>query len=98
MLTERHLVDPAKVAEWAEFFPKRMENSAANGSAHPEHLRKLAARLRDYGGQLVNITPVGKCGVKGIAFCGGYCHATSIISISNCRTQTSGLRLQRVLS
>jgi hypothetical protein len=55
-LAERHLIDPAKVADWAEFFAKRMEKSAANGSASPEHLRKVATRLRDYAGQLMNIT------------------------------------------
>ena len=54
-LAERHLVDPAKVADWAEFFAKGMENSVGNGPANPEHLRKVAVRLRDYARQLVNI-------------------------------------------
>jgi hypothetical protein len=54
-LAERHLVDPAKVADWAEFFAKGMENSAGFGSANLEHPRKVAARLRDYAKQLVNI-------------------------------------------
>jgi hypothetical protein len=31
-LAERHLVDPAKIAEWAEFFATGMENSALNSS------------------------------------------------------------------
>jgi hypothetical protein len=53
-LAERHLVDPAKVADWAEFFAKGMENSAEECTANPEHLRKVAARLRDYARQLVN--------------------------------------------
>ena len=52
-LAERHLIDPAKVADWAEFFAKGMENSAAEGPANPEHVRKVAARLRDYARQLV---------------------------------------------
>ena len=54
-LAERHLVDPAKVADWAEFFAKGMENSVGNGPANPEDLRKVAARLHDYARQLVNI-------------------------------------------
>ena len=33
-LAERGLVDPAKVAAWAEFFAEGMENSG-NGSAAP---------------------------------------------------------------
>jgi hypothetical protein len=28
-LAERHLIDPAKVADWAEFIALEMENSAA---------------------------------------------------------------------
>ena len=52
-LAERHLIDPAKVADWAEFFAKGMENSAAEGPANPEHVRKVAARLRDYARQLM---------------------------------------------
>jgi hypothetical protein len=39
-LAERHLVDPAMVANWAEFFAKGMENSAGNGPANREHLEK----------------------------------------------------------
>jgi hypothetical protein len=54
-LAERHLVDPAKVADWAEFFAREMENSAGSGPANLEYLRKVAARLRDYARQLVNI-------------------------------------------
>jgi hypothetical protein len=54
-LAERHLVDPAKVADWAKFFADRMENSTGDGSANTEHLRKVAARLRDYARQLVTI-------------------------------------------
>jgi hypothetical protein len=54
-LAECHLVDPAMVADWAEFFAKGMENSTGNGSANCEHMQKVAARLRDYAGQLVNI-------------------------------------------
>jgi hypothetical protein len=53
-LAERHQVDPAKVAEWAEFFANGMENSARDAPANLEHLR-VAARLRDYARQLVNI-------------------------------------------
>jgi len=52
-LAERHLVDPAKVADWAEFFAQGMENGAGDGTANPEHLQKVAARLRDYARQLV---------------------------------------------
>lgn len=59
-LAERHLIDPAKVADWAEFFAKRMENSAGNGSANLEHLRKVAARLHDYARQLGNIVKPSK--------------------------------------
>jgi hypothetical protein len=54
-LAERRLVDPAKVADWAEFFAKEMENSAKNGPANLEHLQKVAARLRDYARQLEKI-------------------------------------------
>jgi hypothetical protein len=54
-LAERHLVDPAKVADWAEFFAREMEDSAGDGPANLEHLRKVAGRLRDYARQLVNI-------------------------------------------
>ena len=54
-LAERHLVDPAKVADWAEFFAKGMENGVGNGPADPEHLRKVTAQLRDYAKQLMNI-------------------------------------------
>jgi hypothetical protein len=54
-LAERHLVDPAMVANWAEFFAKGMENSAGNGPANREHLEKVATRLRDYARQLVNL-------------------------------------------
>jgi hypothetical protein len=32
-LAERHIVDPAKVAEWAEFFAEGMENSGVTGPA-----------------------------------------------------------------
>jgi hypothetical protein len=52
-LAERRLVDPANVADWAEFLATEMENSA--DSANPEHLQKIAARLRDYSRQLMNI-------------------------------------------
>jgi len=38
-----------------EFFAKGMENSVGNGPANPEHLRKVAVRLRDYARQLGNI-------------------------------------------
>ena len=54
-LTERQLVDPAKIADWAEFFANGMENSAGDGPANLEHLQKVAARLRDYARQLANI-------------------------------------------
>jgi hypothetical protein len=54
-LAERHLVDPANVADWAEFFAKGMENGVGNGPADPEHLRKVTAQLRDYAKQLTNI-------------------------------------------
>ena len=54
-LVERHLVDPAKVADWAAFFANGMENSVGNGPANRDHLQKVAARLRDYASQLVNI-------------------------------------------
>jgi hypothetical protein len=30
-----------------------MENGAGEGTANPEHLQKVAARLRDYARQLV---------------------------------------------
>jgi hypothetical protein len=53
-LTERHLVDPAKIADWAEFFANGMENSAVDG-ANPEHLQEVAARLRNYARELINI-------------------------------------------
>ena len=43
-LAERHLVDPANVADWAEFFAKGMENGVGNGPADPEHLRKVTAQ------------------------------------------------------
>ena len=52
-LAERHLVDPAKVADWAEFFG--MENSTGNVPANLGHLREVAGRLRNYARQLVNI-------------------------------------------
>jgi hypothetical protein len=32
-----------------------MDNSAGNAPANPEHLQKVADRLRDYARQLVNI-------------------------------------------
>jgi hypothetical protein len=54
-LVERHLVDPAKVAGWAEFFAREMEGSAADDPANLQHLRKVAARLRDYARQLANV-------------------------------------------
>jgi hypothetical protein len=54
-LAERHLVDPVKVADWAKFFADGMDNSAGNAPANPEHLQKVADRLRDYARQLVNI-------------------------------------------
>lgn len=54
-LAERRLVDPAKVADWAEFFAKGMENSPGSDPANLEHLRKVADRLRDYAKQLMNI-------------------------------------------
>jgi hypothetical protein len=54
-LAERHLVDPAKVADWAEFFAREMEDSAGDGPANLEHLRKVAARLRDFARQLANV-------------------------------------------
>ena len=54
-LAERRLVDPAKVAAWAVFFAEGMENSPGNGSANQDHLRKTAARLRDYAKQLAKI-------------------------------------------
>jgi hypothetical protein len=54
-LAERHIVDPAKVAEWAEFFAEGMENSGVSGPANLEHMRKVAGRLREYARQLVNI-------------------------------------------
>lgn len=58
-LAERRLVDPAKVAEWAEFFAREMEHSAENSAANPEHLQSIAARLREYARQLVNIEITG---------------------------------------
>ncbi|MGH6813858.1 MAG: hypothetical protein ACREDM_16495 [Methylocella sp.] len=54
-LVERHLVDPAKVVDWAEFLANGMENSAKDGRANREHLQKVAVRLRDYARQLTNI-------------------------------------------
>jgi hypothetical protein len=57
-LAERDLIDPAKVADWA-FFAKGMENSTGGSdSANLEHLRKVAARLRDYAKQLMNIVKI----------------------------------------
>jgi hypothetical protein len=53
-LAERHLVNPAKIAEWAEFFATGMENSPLN-SSNSQHSQKVAARLRDYARQLANI-------------------------------------------
>jgi hypothetical protein len=52
-LVEHHLIKPAKVADWAEFFATEMENSA--DPANLEDLRKIAARLRDYARQLTDI-------------------------------------------
>jgi len=52
-LAERQLVDPARVANWAEFFAKGLENSG-NDSAAPAHLRTAAGLLRDYAKQLMN--------------------------------------------
>jgi transposase InsO family protein len=54
-LTDRHLVNPAKVADWAEFLADGMENSAGNVPAHLKDLREVAGRLRNYAMQLVNI-------------------------------------------
>ena len=54
-LAERHLVDPAKVADWAEFFADGMENSTGNVPANLGHLREVAGRLRNYAKHLVNI-------------------------------------------
>ena len=51
-LAERHLVDQAKVADWAEFFASELEKSATRGPANLEHVRRVAARLRDYARQL----------------------------------------------
>ena len=52
-LAERHLVDQAKVADWAEFFVRELENGARGSSPdNLEHVRKVAARLRDYARQL----------------------------------------------
>jgi hypothetical protein len=53
-LTERHLVDPAKIADWAEFFANGMENSVLDG-ANLEHLQEVAARLRNYARELIDI-------------------------------------------
>jgi len=52
-LAERGLVDPGKIADWAEFFAKGMENSG-NDSGGPSHLRTAAGLLRDYAKQLRN--------------------------------------------
>ena len=41
--------------EMTQLFADGMENSSGNDFANPEHLRKVAARLRDYARQLVNI-------------------------------------------
>jgi hypothetical protein len=54
-LAERHLIDPAKVAEWAEFFANEMENSAGDYPANLEHLRTVAARLRSFARKLVEV-------------------------------------------
>jgi hypothetical protein len=51
-LAERHLVDQAKVADWAEFFARELENRMKGAPANLEHVRKVAARLRDYARQL----------------------------------------------
>jgi hypothetical protein len=51
-LAERHLVDQAKVADWAEFFARELENGAKGAPANLEHVGKVAARLRDYARQL----------------------------------------------
>jgi hypothetical protein len=51
-LAERHLVDQAKVADWAEFFARELENRTKGAPANLEHVRKVAARLRDYARQL----------------------------------------------
>jgi hypothetical protein len=51
-LAERHLVDQAKVADWAEFFARELEKGARGSPANLEHVRKVAARLRDYARQL----------------------------------------------
>jgi hypothetical protein len=48
-LIERQLVDPAKIADWAEFFANSMENSGANGA------QEVAARLRSYARELKDI-------------------------------------------
>jgi hypothetical protein len=45
-LAERHLVDPAKVADWAEFFADGMENSTGNVPANLKRLREVIARMR----------------------------------------------------
>ena len=42
------LVAQAKVADWAEFFAKKLENGASRSPANLEYFRKVAARLRDY--------------------------------------------------
>jgi hypothetical protein len=48
-LIERQLVDPAKIADWAEFFANRMENSVVYGA------QEVAARLRGYARELKDI-------------------------------------------
>jgi hypothetical protein len=48
-LIERHLVDSAQIADWAEFFADRMENSVVDGT------QEVAARLRSYARELKDI-------------------------------------------
>jgi xanthine dehydrogenase iron-sulfur cluster and FAD-binding subunit A len=48
-LIERQLVDPAKIADWAEFFANRMETSVVDGA------QEVAARLRSYARELKDI-------------------------------------------
>jgi hypothetical protein len=48
-LIERQLVDPARIADWAEFFANRMENSVVDSA------QEVAARLRNYARELIDL-------------------------------------------
>jgi hypothetical protein len=48
-LIERQLVDPARIADWAEFFANGMGNSVVDGT------QEVAAQLRNYARELIDI-------------------------------------------